>query len=211
MADGNPEIFSDRVREWTGPLLDHIAKWLVKMGFHPNTITIIGWVMVLVASILVARGEFLEGGILLFFGLSMDAIDGAVARETNGVNPFGMVLESSLDRYSDSFIFAAFTYYFAVQDRSDIMGLALAALLGSFLVSYVRARADDVKVGVSVKAGWFTRLERVIVILSMILVTVISENPLALEIGLLILAIGTNITVLQRLWYVYAVLKDRGE
>ena len=83
------------------------------------------------------------------------------------------------------------------------MLLAILALIGSQLVSYVRARADGVHV--ETKIGLFTRLERIAVILIMLFI------PALLEIGVLILAVGTNFTALQRLWYVYTVLQNRGE
>ena len=148
---------------------------------------------------------------MLILSFPLDAVDGAVARAMNRSSVFGMVLDSTLDRYADGFIFASLSYYFAVQDRFDMMGLSLLALVGSFLVSYVRARADDAKVGVVTKVGLFTRVERVVVILVMILGVGLSKQLLFLEIGVLILAIGTNFTALQRLLFVYTALKNRGD
>lgn len=89
--------------------------------------------------------------------------------------------------------------------------LALFSLIGSYLVSYVRARADDSKVAVGVTVGWFSRLERVAVILVMTLAAGILGSVQPLEIGLVILAVGTNLTALQRLRYVHGALKNRGE
>ena len=75
------------------------------------------------------------------------------------------------------------------------MLLALAALIGSFVVSYVRARAGEA--GLSVKIGLFDRFVRVIIIVLILFV------PILLELGVVALAVGTNLTGLQRLWYVY--------
>ena len=74
---------------------------------------------------------------------------------------------------------------------------------GSLLVSYTRARAEGL--GVDCKVGWFTRLERLAIILLMLLF------PILLDFGVLLLAIGTNITAMQRLWYVYQSFHNRGE
>jgi CDP-diacylglycerol--glycerol-3-phosphate 3-phosphatidyltransferase len=105
------------------------------------------------------------------------------------------VLDSTLDRYADGFIFGALGYHFASLGQQGYLLLALAALVGSFGVSYVRARAGEA--GLSVKVGWFTRLERVAAILLALLL------PPLLVPALWLLAVGTNMTALQRLWFVY--------
>ncbi len=106
---------------------------------------------------------------------------------------FGGVLDSALDRYADGLIFGGLiVYHMALGDQGGVL-LALAALTGSFAVSYIRARAGEA--GLEVKIGWFSRLERVIVLLLMLLI------PPLLPIGLWVLAIGTNVTAVQRLWY----------
>jgi CDP-diacylglycerol---glycerol-3-phosphate 3-phosphatidyltransferase len=133
--------------------------------------------------------------VILILGLPLDALDGAVARAMQRRDKFGGLLDSTLDRYADSLIFAALGYYFASQGQLDYLLLALATLIGSFVVSYVRARAGEA--GISVKVGLFTRLERVAVLLPSLLI------PPLLVPGMWILAIGTNITGLQRVWFVY--------
>jgi CDP-diacylglycerol--glycerol-3-phosphate 3-phosphatidyltransferase len=104
------------------------------------------------------------------------------------------VLDSSLDRYADGIIFGALAYSFALRDEFLLLLLAMAALNGSFVVSYVRARAGEA--GLTVKVGWFSRLERVVVLLVMLFV------PALMVPGLVVLAAGTNISAFQRLWYV---------
>ena len=114
---------------------------------------------------------------------------------------FGALLDSALDRYADAAIFAGLGYYFADRVQLELLVLAFAALMGSYSVSYVRARAEGL--GVDVKVGLFSRLERIAIILIMLFV------PQLLPVGLVILAIGTNFTSVQRLIYVYRVLKQR--
>lgn len=201
----HPTTLTDRVRTLTGGMMARLGAVLYRMGVHPDMVTIFGLVVVGIAAVFVATGDFMVGGLILLAGLPLDAVDGAVARAMQRTGDFGKMLDSSLDRYADGFIFAALSYHFAVEDEFALMLLALAALMGSFMVSYARARAEGINV--EVKIGLFTRMERVAVILVMLLLPNAFDLPV-LEAGLVILAIGTNFTALQRLWYVYSVLKD---
>jgi CDP-diacylglycerol---glycerol-3-phosphate 3-phosphatidyltransferase len=195
-----PYIFSDQIRILTKDWLNQAGMALFKLGIHPDWITAAGLVVVGVASVLIAQGQLQLGGVILLLGLPLDALDGAVARAMQRQDKFGQVLDSTLDRYADAFIFAGLGYYFAVHDQFDLMLLALASLMGSFVVSYVRARADGVNV--SVKIGLFDRLVRIIFILAGLLV------PFLLIPCLWVLAIGANFTGLQRLWYVHRALNQ---
>ncbi|MCS6834794.1 MAG: CDP-alcohol phosphatidyltransferase family protein [Anaerolineae bacterium] len=196
------ETFTDRIRQQTHAVLDPIASALHRLGVHPDTITWAGLGLVGIASLVIAQGQFQWGALLLLGGLPLDALDGAIARKISQRSRFGAVLDSALDRYADGFIFAALSYHFAAQSRLDLLVIAQLALLGSFAVSYLRARAESV--GVEAKIGLFTRLERTIVILTMLFI------PDLLDWGILILALGTNFTAAQRLWHVYQTLKDKG-
>ncbi len=211
MSEGKPPTLTDNLRKRARRPLGRIGFWLARLGLHPDAITALGLLFVGVAAVAIGMGEFLIGGVLLLLSLPLDAVDGAVARAAQRQGVFGMVLDSTLDRYADGFIFAAFGYHFARHGRLDMLMLALFALIGSYLVSYVRARADDSVVAISVTVGWFSRLERVAVILAMTLAAGILRSERPLEIGLVILALGANLTALQRLRYVYSALKDRGE
>ena len=202
---------TDRLRGLTRAPLNRCAVFVARLGIHPDWITVFGLLLVALAAVFIAGGEFLYGGLALLLSLPLDALDGAVARALRRSGAFGMVLDSTLDRYADGFIFAALGYYFAQSGRMDMLAAALAALIGSYLVSYIRARADDGKVAVRATVGWFSRLERVIVLLVMTIAAGLSESEAPLEIGLLILAVGANLTALQRLWHVYKTLRDRGD
>jgi CDP-diacylglycerol--glycerol-3-phosphate 3-phosphatidyltransferase len=196
-----PVILTDRVRALSAGVLSRLGLMLHRARVHPDTLTILGLVVVAFAAVVIASGQFQAGAIILLVGLPLDALDGAVARAMERTDLFGAVLDSALDRYADAFIFAGLGYHFAVQDRFDLLLLTFAALMGSASVSYIRARAEGV--GVSVKVGWFSRLERVVVILVMLLI------PNLLTLGLVILAVGTNLTSAQRLWVVYKALKQK--
>jgi phosphatidylglycerophosphate synthase len=191
----NLPTFTDRIRALTGGVVARAGNAFYRAGIHPDYITVAGLIVVMIASFFIARGQVQLGGVILILGLPLDALDGAVARAMQRRDKFGGLLDSTLDRYADSLIFAALGYYFASQGQLDNLLLAMASLIGSFVVSYVRARAGEA--GISVKVGLFTRLERVAVLLPSLLI------PPLLVIGMWILAIGTNFTGLQRVWFVY--------
>lgn len=188
-------IFTEWVRSVIRDRMGELGRTLHRLGVHPDMITLLGLAIVGIASVIIARGQFQLGGIILVLGLPLDAVDGAVARAMGRKGNFGGVLDSTLDRYADAFIFGGLSYYFAVQGQFDNMLLCFAALAGSFVVSYVRARAGEA--GLSVKVGLLDRFVRVIIIVTLLLVP-----PLAI-LGLWVLAIGANFTALQRIWYVY--------
>jgi CDP-diacylglycerol--glycerol-3-phosphate 3-phosphatidyltransferase len=190
-----PVTLTDRVRRVTASLTSRAGEAVHKMDIHPDTITIVGTGVVALAAFFIAQGQLPLGGVLLVLSLPLDALDGAVARAMGRKDRFGGVLDSTLDRYADGFIFGALAYYFAGREEQGNLLLALASLMGSFVVSYVRARAGEADL--SVKIGLFSRFERVITLLLMLLF------PPLLTLGLWILAVGTNVTGVQRLWYVY--------
>jgi CDP-diacylglycerol--glycerol-3-phosphate 3-phosphatidyltransferase len=197
-----PPILTDRIRRLTARLTEGAGAAVHRLGIHPDAITIAGLIVVVIAAVPIAQGQQALGGLILLLGLPLDALDGAVARAMQRTDRFGAVLDSTLDRYADGIIFGALAYWFATQDQFVWLLLTLAALNGSFVVSYVRARAGEADL--SVKVGWFSRLERVAVLLVMLFV------PALLLPGLVVLAAGTNISAVQRLWYVYRHLDRRG-
>lgn len=188
-------VLTEWVRAQIRDTMNMIGLKLHQWGVHPDMVTVAGFVVVFIAAIIIGQGQFQLGGIVLVLGLPLDAVDGAVARAMGRKDNFGGILDSTLDRYADALIFGGLSYYFAVQNQFDLMLLALAALTGGFAVSYVRARAGEA--GLSVKVGLLDRFVRVIIIVAVLLV------PLLMTPGLWVLAVGTNITALQRMWYVY--------
>lgn len=201
--EGKPRTLTNVMRSLTDGLTRRLGMAVHKIGIHPDVITVFGLILVGLGAFLIAQGQMQRGALVLILALPFDALDGAVARAMQRTGKFGAMLDSTLDRYADGFIFAALSYHFAVLNRFDMMLLAQAALIGSILVSYIRARAGGLKVDCEV--GLFTRMERLAVILIMLLI------PFLLDWGVLLLAIGTNFTALQRLWFVYQSLNNRGE
>ncbi|MDE0328630.1 MAG: CDP-alcohol phosphatidyltransferase family protein [Anaerolineaceae bacterium] len=194
MAD-NPATLSGRIRLLATRPLARVGLALHRLGVSADAVTLAGFALTLLAALFIARGRLQEGGLLLLISLPLDALDGAVARAAQRDSRFGGVLDSTLDRYADAAMFAALVYYFASLGQMEHLALALLALVGSYGVSYVRARAGEA--GIELREGLFTRLERVLVLLLALLI------PGLLLPGLWLLALGCNLTALQRLWLVY--------
>ena len=191
----HPITFQDRVRAATARWLGAAGLALHRAGIHPDAITLVGLLFVVVAALLIAQGQFQWGAVILILGLPLDALDGAVARAMGRTDRRGGVLDSTLDRLADGLLFGALAYYFARLQALDSLLLALLSLIGSFMVSYVRARAGEA--GLSVKIGLLDRLVRLLILLVALLVP-----PLLIP-ALWVMAVGSGLTALQRLWYVY--------
>jgi CDP-diacylglycerol---glycerol-3-phosphate 3-phosphatidyltransferase len=194
-----PITLTDRLRAQTRTFTDGLGLWLHQSGVHPDSITMFGTLLVGAAGILIGMGQMGWAAVVLFVAFPLDALDGATARarwaDLGKTTRFGGVLDSTLDRYADGFIFGGLSYYFAVQNQLVYMLLALAALIGTFGVSYVRARAGEADL--SVKIGAFSRMERIVALMAGLIV------PVLLVPMVVLLAIGTNFTTFQRLWYTY--------
>jgi len=145
----------------TRPVTTGIARGLVWLHISANTLTILGFLIVVGAATLIITRHFVWAGIVMLCGSMLDGVDGAVARLTGSAGRFGAMLDSVLDRLSEGVVLVALVYIYAADGISWAAALAGSALLFSLMVSYVRARAEGL--GISCSEGWFTRAERVIV------------------------------------------------
>lgn len=193
-----PEWVKDAVRATLRP----IVGLAIALHVTPNTITVIGVVITLVASVLVAGGWLLVGAAVLTAGSLLDAVDGALARAQGGGTPFGSFLDSTLDRVSEAILYIGIAawFLFAGEQPAWPVLLVLVALAGSFLVSYSRARAEGI--GVSASVGLAPRTERLVLVIAGIAVA-----GLGYDIGLIgalaVIAVLTVATVFQRIWHVW--------
>jgi len=175
-------------------ITDPIVFLLAKAHVTPNVLTLLGVLGSAGAATLLARGQFLAGGIVVLAAGALDILDGALARATGQVTRFGAVFDSVMDRVSEAAILFGLLYYYTDRDAREESLLILAALAGSMLVSYIRARAEIL--GLSMKEGLFTRAERVIII-------GVGSMIDQVRIALWILAVLANLTALQRLFLVW--------
>jgi phosphatidylglycerophosphate synthase len=195
ITPNHPTTLQDRVRKSTSAVTHSIGAALHRLGVHPDVLTVAGTLLCGVGAVFIGLGNFNVAALMLALGLPFDALDGAVARAMGRQSQIGAILDSTLDRYTDGLIFAGFACYFAAQDELNYMLLALAALIGSFVVSYVRARAGEA--GLAVRVGLLDRMARLALILAALLLPTLIVPALAA------LALGSHITVGQRLWHVY--------
>ncbi len=182
-------------------LLHPLASLLIKVGFSPDWLTLLGLAMNLVATIMFAMGYLRYGALIMLTAGICDILDGQVAREGSKETKFGALLDSTTDRYSEIFIFFGISAYFLRMGEWLALGVLFFALSGSLMVSYVRARAESL--GEECKVGSMQRPER-IVILGLGCLT----GHYGLVFVLSILAVTTNYTVLERLSYIRAKLKQ---
>jgi CDP-diacylglycerol--glycerol-3-phosphate 3-phosphatidyltransferase len=203
ISSNPPIVLSERLRVLFRPLLEWAGQQGARLGIDPDAVSLLGLAVVLGASILVAQGSFLAAGMVLILGALLDIIDGAIARAINRKNRFGALLDSSLDRFGDGFLFCGLGYYFAARGQFIEMGLALLALIGAYVVSYVRARAEGLGIG-PIKAGLFDRLVRTILLIVMLLTGWVLP-------GLVILAAGNNLTAVQRILVAYRMTRPDGK
>jgi CDP-diacylglycerol--glycerol-3-phosphate 3-phosphatidyltransferase len=180
-----------------------LARLLARTPLSPNAITWTGFIITAIAAVLIVTGHNLAAGIVVLVAGLFDMLDGALARLTGKVTGFGAVLDSTLDRLSEAMLLLAMLFIFAREQQAAWSVLTGAALLGSLMVSYVRARIEGL--GVTCKTGLFTRPERVVLLALGLLLSRFSYVLVA-AVGLL--ALFSFITVVERLVFAWRHLKD---
>jgi CDP-diacylglycerol--glycerol-3-phosphate 3-phosphatidyltransferase len=193
-------MLSEWLRGHTRSMVELIAGTMGRLGFSPNALTLLG--MVLMAGIggVLSQGHLLMGGVLLAGAAAFDALDGGLARLTNRVTKFGAFLDSTTDRWAESFVYAGLLWWFMGQGQQLEVMLTYAAIIGSLMVSYTRARAEGL--GIDCKVGLFTRFERIAVLGLGLLFN-------QMLIALVLLAVLSNITAIQRILHVHKELQGR--
>jgi len=179
---------------------------LIESRLTPNTISITGLALNLLAAVLVWEGLMFLGGVAFIVGSIMDTLDGRYSRMSGKGTPFGAFLDSTLDRLEEGIVLTAVAGYFALHGDRVAAAAVVVAVLASLMVSYTRARAEAL--GVECKVGLATRPVRV-VILSIGLV--FAKGASLGNFGLLkpavyVLAALSLITVAQRIWHVRGAL-----
>ena len=180
---------------------------LARTRVTPNALTTSGVLLCGVASLIVLlenRNEILYYWIATFVfiaGSILDILDGALARAGGKTTPFGAFLDSTTDRISEGFMLTAIAYIFARQGRDIFVAVAMAAVAGSFLVSYTRAKAEAL--GLKGDVGIGSRAERVVVISAGLFFAPWGVLPWAIA----ALTATAWFTVGQRVWSVRAQLR----
>jgi CDP-diacylglycerol--glycerol-3-phosphate 3-phosphatidyltransferase len=188
-------MFTTRFEAWVRRHAEALMSALKRLPVTPNQITVVGTGLTFVAAVLTAFGQLRWGGVVLAFAGTFDILDGALARSSGRSYAYGAFLDSTLDRYSEGAMYLGLIAYFVSAGGPLQRWLILAtgaALAGSFLVSYVRARAQSL--GFTCESGLFARPERVVVtVVGLIFGGAVLTGVVTL------LAILTNLTALQRI------------
>jgi phosphatidylglycerophosphate synthase len=173
---------------------DAIIRVFAKLGVNPNVLTFIGFTINLVAAYLFAYGYFRWAGATIFLGGVFDLTDGPVARTTRRVTPFGGFFDSVLDRYSDLILLIGLLIYYGRINRFAYVTLVAAAMIGSVMTSYTRARAENLIP--SCKVGFLERAERVV----LIIIGALFDRMAPV---LWVIVVLSNLTVVHRVIYTY--------
>jgi CDP-diacylglycerol--glycerol-3-phosphate 3-phosphatidyltransferase len=175
-----------------------IARLLVRTPLTPNALTWLGFFITVGAAVLIVTGHFLAAGVVVLVAGLFDMLDGALARLTDRVSRFGAILDSTLDRLSEAAVLLALLAVFTREQHVAASLLVGITLLGSLMVSYIRARMEGM--GIECKAGFFTRPERVIILALGLLLNQFENALLA---ALAIIAFFSYVTVVERLVYAW--------
>jgi CDP-diacylglycerol---glycerol-3-phosphate 3-phosphatidyltransferase len=171
----------------------------------------LGLLLSILTAVIIAQGLFLAGGLLVLFAGIFDMFDGALARARNASTTFGAFFDSTLDRYSESIILFGLLFYAlrmpVMQDRfwpfryeqSWMITLVFIAVVGSFMVSYAKARAEGL--GIECKTGLLARPERVVILAVGLLTGFVIW-------ALVLLAIFSNVTAVQRIVYIWRTTRQ---
>lgn len=200
-------------------VINPLIQAMVKVGITPNMVTAIGFLgnlgataLFVMAALVAGRGDTAEamemigwgGATILFAGL-FDMMDGRLARVSGKSSVFGALWDSTLDRYSEmvslfgvSIVFLSFGWFWTGV-------VTYAAVLGSVMVSYVRARAEGL--GIECKVGLLQRPERVVITALAAIVSGVTANLWWMAGGMLIIAVLANLTACWRILHCYKVLK----
>jgi CDP-diacylglycerol--glycerol-3-phosphate 3-phosphatidyltransferase len=179
-------------------IADPLARRLLRWHARPNQLTLLGLFASVTAALGFARGRLRLAALLLIVAGLLDILDGALARCSGQVTPFGGFLDSVIDRYSDLIVLVGLVVYFLRLETARGLALTLATLVGTIMVSYCRARAESI--GATCKVGLMERGERMIVLILGALVHQLIP-------ALWVLAVLTNLTALHRIYHTWRVTR----
>ncbi|MBA3792434.1 MAG: CDP-alcohol phosphatidyltransferase family protein [Rubrobacter sp.] len=174
-------------------LIKPLTRLLSAMRVHPDTLTHLGWTLAVVSAVLFGLGRVRTAGAVMLLAGLFDALDGAVARESNRMSDFGAFLDSTMDRFSELAIFVGILFFYASAGRPYETLLAGAAMTFSLLTSYTRSRAEGL--GIRCEVGLLERAGRVVILSLFALAGFLTA-------GIALVAVGALVTTVQRILHV---------
>lgn len=208
-------FLSEKNRERYLRVISPAGKLMARLGVHPNTLSLAGLVLSAFAGLIYSTGSFFWGAWVLVLAGTCDALDGQLARQAESDSSFGAFFDSTLDRFSEVFIFLGLAWHFSggavfwnfkAGNPADFQSplavlLIILAIAGSFMVSYTRARAEGL--GVSCEVGLMQRPERItLLIIGSLVASIPVIGHFIMKLTLLLLAVLSNFTALHRMIYV---------
>lgn len=188
-------------RKKVAPILEPIAAGLAKIGMTPAVVTIVGLAVTIIGAVLIASGELFWGGLVAGTGVTLDALDGPLARRLGTASDRGAFLDTMSDRFGEIAVWVGVSVY--LRDEPRLLVLCIVALAFSLLVPYVRATAEIA--GLEGRGGWMGRAERMLlVLLGMMAVGLGLE---IMEPLLWVFVLLTGLTVAQRIRKTWQQLK----
>jgi CDP-diacylglycerol--glycerol-3-phosphate 3-phosphatidyltransferase len=184
------------------PVADLLVRWRVS----PNLITTVGTLCSVAAGIIFATGHIRTAGLFLGITALFDVLDGTVARRTGRSSTFGAFYDSTLDRVADGALLAGLAYFYAAHPLHQnrlMLGVTLAGLVGTFLISYTRARAESL--GIDAKVGFMQRPERIALLAAPQGIFGLALDGWVLAGIVVLLSVSAWITAVQRILFVHSV------
>lgn len=184
-------------------LIEPVAALLIRHRVSPNVLTTVGTLFTVAGGLAFATGHIRTAGWIVGLTAIFDVLDGTVARRTGQATVFGAFYDSTLDRVADGALLGGIAWYFAtdpVYHSLPMLGVTLFGIVGTFLVSYARARAEGL--GLDAKVGVMQRAERVVLISAPQAFFGLALNGWVFAAVVILLAVTAWITVVQRVLFV---------
>ncbi len=200
----------DSIKNGYVRIISPVADWLVRHRVHPNTITTIGTLCTVVGGVIYATGHIRTAGWFLGLTALFDVLDGTVARRTGRSTAFGAFYDSALDRVSDGAVLGGLVFFYAFNPRysSQVMlVVTLLGLVGAYMTSYTRARAEAL--GVDAKVGVLQRPERVTLLSAPQAFFGLALGGWVLAAIIVLLTVTAWVTVVQRFLAVHTATTRR--
>lgn len=191
-------------------VIEPVADFLVRRRVSPNMITTIGTICSLTGAVVYALGHIRTAGIIIGVTALFDVLDGTVARRTGTSTVFGAFYDSTLDRVADGGVMAGLALFYAsspVYHNIYMVVVCLAGIIGTFLVSYTRARAEAL--GIDAKVGLMQRPERVVLLSAPQAFFGLALDGWVLMAIVALLTVSAWMTAVQRINFVYKVTSKK--
>jgi len=189
-------------------VIEPAISFLARHNVSPNSITTVGTVLTVAAGVVYGTGHIMTAGWIMAVTAFFDVIDGQVARRTGRCTVFGAFYDSTLDRVADGALMAGLTVFYAVNPIHHniyMVVVCLVGIVGTFVVSYTRARAESL--GIDAKVGVMQRPERIVLLSAPQALFGLFWNGWVLMGIIILLTVTSCITAVQRIAFVYSATK----